>query len=82
MEIFPLELQLFIAKKIAASRSIGLLSFRASTTLHRQLSEDAEVLRTISADCLHLLTIPSPKAGQRKFMRQLTLSDHVLFYVV
>jgi len=36
----------------------------------------------VSADCLHLLTIPSPNVGQRKFMRQLILSGHVLFFVV
>jgi len=81
MEVFPLELQLFIAKKIAASSSKGLLSFRASTLFHRQLSEDIEVLRAVSVDCLHLLTIYAPKFGQHKFMRQLTLSSHVHFCV-
>ena len=74
MEVFPLELQLFIAKKIVASSTRGLLSFRAFVTLHLQLSKDVDVLRVVSADCLHLLTIPSPNAGQRKFMQQLTLS--------
>jgi len=82
MEVFPLELQLFIAKKGDSSSSGGLLSFRASTTLHRQLSEDVEMLRVVSAECLHLLTIPSPNVGQRKFMLQLILSGHVLFCVV
>jgi len=82
MEVFPLELQLFIAKKIAASRSRGLLSIRASTPLHRQLSEDVKVLRAVFVDCLHLLTISAPNLGQQKFMRQLTLSGHVHFCVV
>ena len=80
MEVFPLELQLFIAKKVVASSSRELLSFRGSATFHRQLSEDAEVLMTVFVDCLHLLTIPSPNLGQ-KFMRQLTLSGHVHFCV-
>lgn len=68
MEAFLLELQLFIAQKIAASSSRELLSFRASTTLNLQLSEDAEVLRDAYTDCLHLLTIPQPNLGQKKFM--------------
>ncbi|KEH37674.1 hypothetical protein MTR_2g044320 [Medicago truncatula] len=65
---FLLELQLFIAKKIVAASSRELLSFRASATLNLQLSEDEEVLRTVSVDCLHLITIPQPNLGQKKFM--------------
>ena len=82
MEVFPPKLQLFITKKITASRSRGLLSFRASVILHRQLSEDVEVLTAVSDDFLHLLTIPSPNTGQRRFMQQLTLSGHELFCIV
>jgi len=74
-------MQLFIAHKIAASSMRGLLSFGASTTLHRQLSEDDEVLRVMSNDCIQLFSVTSSNAGQRRFMQQLTLSDHALYCV-
>ena len=40
------------------------------------------VLRAVSEDCLHLLELPSPNAGQGKFMLQLTLIGHALHCVV
>jgi len=82
MEVFPLEIQLFIAKKIASSSMRGLLAFRASTTFHWQLSEDVEVLRAVSDDCVQLFALPSPNAGKKRFMQQLTMSGHALYYVV
>jgi len=40
------------------------------------------VLRAVSEDCLRLLLLASPNAGQRKFLQQLTLSGHALYYIV
>ena len=40
------------------------------------------MLKAVSVDCLHLLTFSTPKLGQKKFMRQLTLSGHKHFCVV
>jgi len=47
-----------MAKKIAALSIRDLISFRASAKLHRRLSEDVEVLRDVSDDCLRLLLLP------------------------
>jgi len=82
MEILPPELQLVIAKKIAASSTRELLTFWASAKLHRRLSENLVVLRAVSEDCLRLLELHSPNVGQRKIMLQLTLSGHGLYCVV
>jgi len=81
MEVFPLELQILIAKKIAASSVRDLISFRASAKLHQRLSEDVEVLRAVFDDCLHLIFLPSPNAGQRRLMQQLTLGGHAHYCV-
>jgi len=59
-----------------------MLSFRASAKLHRRLSEDVEVLMAVYDVCLRLLVLPSPNAGQRHLMQQLTLSGHARYYVV
>jgi len=82
MEVLPSELQLIIAKKIAASSIRELLTFWASVKLHRILSENHVVLRKVSEDCLCLLALPSPNSGQRKFMQQLILSGHGIYCVV
>ncbi|RHN68256.1 hypothetical protein MtrunA17_Chr3g0111911 [Medicago truncatula] len=82
MEMLPPELQLVIAKKIAASSTRELLTFWASAKLHRRLSKNLVVLRAVSKYCLGLLLLTSPNAGQRKFMQQLTLNGHALYFVV
>jgi len=82
MEILSPELQLVIVKKIAASSTRELLTFRASAKLHQRLSENPEVVKAVSEDCLGLLLHDLPNAGQRKFMRKLTLNGHALYYVV
>jgi len=82
MEVLPSELQPIIAKKIAASSTRELITFRASAKLHRRLPENPVVLRAVSEDCLRLLVLPSPNAGQNKFMQQLTPSGHALYCVV
>lgn len=56
MEVLPPELQLIIAKKIAASSTRGLLPFRASAKLHQRLSKNPVVLRAVSEDCLRFLS--------------------------
>jgi len=81
MEVFPPELQIFIPKKIATLSVRDLISFRASAKLHRRLSEDVEILRVVSDDCLRLL-LPSPYVGQRRLMQQLTLRGHARYCVV
>jgi len=58
------------------------MSFRASAKLHRRLSEDVEVLRDVSNDCLRLLLLPSPDAGKRRLMQQLTINGHARYCVV
>lgn len=82
MDVLPSELQLIVARKIVASSTRELITFRASAKLHRRISENPVVLRAVSKDCLHLLVLPSPNAGQKKFMQQLTVSGHALYCVV
>ena len=82
MEVLPSELQLIIANKITTSSIRELLTFRASAKFHRRLSENHVVLRAVLEDCLRFLVLPSPNAGQRKFMQQLTFNGHALYCVV
>jgi len=82
LQVLPSELQLIIAKKIAASSTRELLAFRASAKLYQRLSENPVVLIAVSEDCLHLLILPSPNAGHMTFMQQLTLNGHALYCIV
>jgi len=82
MDTLQRELQLIIAKKIAASSTRDLLTFLASAKLYQTLSENPMVLRVVSEYCLCLLVLPSPNARQRMFMQQLTLIGHALYCVV
>jgi len=68
---FPQNSKFSLPKRLASGVR-DLLSFRVSTRLHQQLSEDVEVLRAVSDDCLRVLVLPLPNAGQRKLMQQLT----------
>lgn len=83
METLPKDILITIAKKVAAIGLPDLFHFMETSTLHRKIANDDEVLRALHNDCLNLLFNNLPKDPARDdFILKLSNSGHSDFCVV